>query len=355
VDYVRPYNVAADRERDIFMKVIVTGGTGLIGSALTHSLVRRGDSVVALTRNAATARKALGPDVEVLEWNPPQPGPWANAFRGADGVVNLAGEPIEAKRWSRSQKDRMWGSRISSTQAVLDAIAATGIPPRVLVNGSAIGYYGSRGSTVLTEDSPPGSDFLARLVLAWENTARPVESMGVRLALVRTGVVLGRAGGALPLFVLPFRFFAGGTPGRPDAWLSWIHLDDEVGAIIHALDDERVQGPFNATAPNPVTFEILSRQIGEILRRPTWVPMMSTAIKLGLGELGESVMASQRVLPKVLERTGYSFAYTDSAEALRSLLQGSHMAVPNPAGILTTWRSHGMLEALSSIAFTEEE
>jgi uncharacterized protein len=337
------------------MKVIVTGGTGLIGSALVRALVGRGDSVVTVTRNVEAARRVLGPEVEAVQWSPTELTPWTRAVRGADGVVNLAGEPIEGKRWSRAQKDRMWTSRIASTQAVLDAIAAAETPPRVLVNGSAIGYYGPGGSTVLTEDSPPGSDFLAQLVQAWEGAARPVERLGVRLALARTGVVLGRGGGALPLFVLPFRFFAGGTVGRPDAWLSWIHLDDEVGAILHALDDERVQGPFNATAPNPVTFEAISRQIGEILHRPTWVPMMSTGIKLGLGELGESVMASQRVLPGVLERTGYAFKHTDSGEALRALLQGSHMAIPNPAGILSTWRSRGMLEALSSLAFRDEE
>ena len=167
--------------------------------------------------------------------------------------------------------------------------------------------------------------------------------------------MLGRNGGALPLFVLPFRFFSGGTPGHPDAWLSWIHLDDEVGAILHALNSDQVRGPFNVTAPNPVTFEEFSRQIGEILGRPAWVPMMATGIKLGLGEMGESVMASQRVLPEVLEHTGYAFTYTDSREALRSLLVGSHMAVPKPGALLTAWRSHGMLEALSSLAFREEE
>jgi uncharacterized protein (TIGR01777 family) len=336
------------------MKIVVTGGTGFIGSALVRALLHRGDSVVTLTRNPETARKVLGPEVEALAWNPPASGPWKQAFRGVDSVVNLAGEPIEAKRWSRQQKDRMWGSRIASTQAVLEAIAAAETPPRVLVNGSAIGYYGSRGATVLTEESAPGSDYLERLVQAWEATAQPVRDMGVRLALARTGVVLGRGGGALPLFVLPFRFFAGGTPGRPDAWLSWIHLDDEVSAILHALDDDRVRGPFNVTAPNPVTFEVFSRQIGDILHRPAWVPMMATGIKLGLGELGESVMASQRVLPEVLQRTGYTFKYADSRVALQSLLLGSHMGVPTPGDILTTWRSHGMLEALSSLAFRGE-
>src|SRR5947209_1277278 len=165
------------------MKIVVTGGTGFIGSALVRALLRRGDSVVTLTRNADAARKVLGPEVEALNWSPPDTGLWQQAFRGADGVVNLAGEPIEAKRWSRAQKDRMWGSRIAATQAVVAAIASVETPPRVLINGSAIGYYGSRGSTLLTEQSEPGDDFLARLVQAWEGAARPVEAVGVRLAL----------------------------------------------------------------------------------------------------------------------------------------------------------------------------
>lgn len=350
-----PALIRADRGKDTHMKIVVTGGTGFIGSSLVRTLVRRGDSVVTLTRNAETARKVLGPEVEALPWNPPDGGSWTKAVRGADGIVNLAGEPIETKRWSRTQKDRMWGSRIASTQAVVNAIASAETPPRVLVNGSAIGYYGSRGSTILTEESEPGSDFLARLVQAWEGAAQPVADMGLRLALARTGVVLGRGGGALPLFVLPFRFYTGGTVGHPDAWLAWIHLDDEVGAILHALDDDRVRGPFNVTSPNPVTFEVFSHQIGEILGRPTWVPMMATGIKLGLGELGDSVLASQRILPKVLEHTDYTFKYSDSREAIRSLLQGSHMAVPRPGALLTAWRSHGMLEALSSLAFREDE
>ena len=337
------------------MKVVVAGATGFIGKPLVAALLQRGDSVVALTRNADTARASLGAEVEALSWDGSNSGAWTQGLRNADGVVNLAGEPIEARRWSRAQKDRMWSSRILSTRALLAAIGELETPPSVFVNGSAIGYYGSRGSTVLAEDSTPGTDFLARLVSAWEDAARPVEAMGVRLALARTGVVLGRGGGALPLFVLPFRFYSGGTVGHADAWLSWIHLDDEVRAILHALADERVRGPFNVTAPNPVTFATASRQIGEIVRRPVWVPMMSAGIKLGLGELGESVMASQRVRPTVLEGTGFTFTYTDSGAALRALLEGSHMAVPDPMRMLTTWRAHGMLEALSSLAFRGEE
>jgi uncharacterized protein (TIGR01777 family) len=217
-----------------------------------------------------------------------------------------------------------------------------------------MGYYGPRGAEVLTEESAPGSDFLAQLVQAWEGAAKPVEDLGVRLVLPRTGVVLGRGGGALPLFVLPFRFFAGGTVGRPNAWLSWIHIADQVGATLFALDRD-LHGPVNLTAPNPVTVAEFSSQIGRILGRPAWVPMMSAGIRIGLGELGESVMASQRVLPRVLESARYSFRYTDSEQALRSLLTGSRMAVPTPQNLLTAWRSRGMLEALSSLAFSDEE
>ncbi len=233
------------------MKIVVTGATGFIGSALVRRLIARGDTVIALTRSAAHARTRLDPSVQAFDWAPPTVGDWSTAIEGADAIVNLAGEPVEAKRWSEAQKDRIRWSRIHATRAIVDAVSAARTPPRVLVNGSAIGFYGDQGSAELTEQSPSGHDFLATVVVAWEEAARPVEARGVRLALARTGVVLGRGGGALPLYVLPFRFFTGGAVGRPDAWISWVHIDDEVGAILHAIDNDRVAGPFNVTAPKP--------------------------------------------------------------------------------------------------------
>jgi uncharacterized protein (TIGR01777 family) len=303
------------------MKVIVSGATGFIGAALVKALRQGGDEVVALTRNVDKARLRLGVDIEALEWRPPELGPWTNAFDGADGVVNLAGEPVADKRWSAAQKERILMSRVDATKAVVGAIERANPRPKVLISGSAVGYYGSRGNEDLTEDSPPGSDFLAFVVQEWEAAAQPVETLGVRLVVLRTGgMVLGADGGALPRMELPFRFFAGGTMGEPGQWLSWIHIDDEVGLILYALDHDTVRGPVNATAPYPVTMEVFSREIGEALGRPSWVPMMAPMMRLVLGERAHAIMSSQRVLPKAAEAAGYQFKHTDSAEALRSIL-----------------------------------
>jgi uncharacterized protein (TIGR01777 family) len=305
------------------MKIIVTGATGFIGRALVEALLERGDQVVALTRGVEKAQEVLGPNVEALEWHAPQPGPWMDAFNGADGVVNLAGEPVGPRPWTQAQKERILASRVDATRAVVEAIKQANPRPSVLVNGSAIGYYGSQGDTVLTEESPNGSDFLAYVVASWERAAMPVTDLGVRLVLIRTGIVLGRGGGALRQMALPFRFFVGGTMGRRGQWVSWIHMDDEVGLIIYALTHDSLSGPVNATAPTPVTMEVFSRQIGQALDRPSWVPMLGTAIELSLGELGRSLLSSQRVLPRVAEASGYRFRHTESGQALRSVLGGS--------------------------------
>jgi uncharacterized protein (TIGR01777 family) len=191
----------------------------------------------------------------------------------------------------------------------------------VLVNQSAIGYYGSQGDTILTEKSPPGNDFPAFVVEQWEAAARPAEDVGVRLVILRTAIVLGKGGGALPPMTLPFRMFAGGTMGEPGQWFSWIALDDEVELFIRALTDERMRGVYNASAPNPVTMEVFSRQIGQVLGRPSWVPMYGTLMRIGLGpERGRAALVSQRVLPKALEEEGYAFRHTWSDEAIRSIL-----------------------------------
>lgn len=305
------------------MRVIVTGATGFIGQPLVKALRERGDQVVALSRGVDRARQILGPDVEVVEWDPSQPGVWMDAFSGADGVVNLAGEQMVSpfEPWTKAKKERVLASRVDSTKAVVEAIEQASPRPTVLVNQSAIGYYGSQGDAVLTESSPVGSDFLAYVVENWEAAARAVERIGVRLVLLRTGLVLGRGGGLLQQFVMPFRLFVGGTMGASKQWVSWIHMDDEVGLIIYALTHDTVSGVVNAASPNPVTMDLFSRQIGQTINRPSWVPYLDVAMKIALGERSQAVLASQRVLPERAEAAGYQFRHTESAEALQSLLR----------------------------------
>src|SRR5947209_994512 len=302
------------------MNTLVTGATGFIGRALVQELVRRGHRVVALTRRPDAARKTLGPGVQVTEWRASGRGPWMGAFNQADGVVNLAGVPVVSplKPWTESYRAAVRDSRVNATRAVVEGIRSAETRPRVLVNQSAIGYYGSQGATPLTEESPPGNDFLSEVVQAWEAAARPAEELGVRLVLPRTGIVLGR-GGLLTQFSLPFRFFAGGTMGYPDQWVSWIHLDDEVAILADALEGE-LRGPINATAPEPVTMDVLSRQIGAVLHRPVWVPFYGPFLKLVLGKRAEAVLASQRVLPERLQAAGYAFRFRDIGEAVPASL-----------------------------------
>jgi uncharacterized protein (TIGR01777 family) len=303
------------------MKVAITGATGFLGRTLTAELLARGHEVSALTRSAEKGRKKLDSRVQVLEWDLPALGPWADTFRTIDGVVNLAGEPILNHRWTREQKERILSSRVGATRAVVDAIKRAAPRPKVLVNQSAIGYYGSQGDTILTESSPPGNDLPAYVVERWETAAMPVEEAGVRLVILRTAIVLGKSGGALPPMLLPFRMFAGGTLGEPGQWFSWIALDDELELFVRALTSDQMRGVYNASAPNPVTMDVFSRQIGQVLGRPSWVPMYGTLMKIALGsERGRAALTSQRVIPKALEAEGYTFRHTRSDEALRSVL-----------------------------------
>lgn len=302
------------------MNILISGATGFIGRALVPELVRRGHRVVALTRRADAARKVLGPSVQVAEWHPPGRGPWMGSFNEADGVINLAGVPVASpfKPWTESYRAAVRDSRVNATRAVVEAIRAAETRPKVLVNQSAIGYYGSQGAATLTEESPPGSDFLAGVVQEWEAAARPVEELGVRLVLPRTGLVFGR-GGLLTQLALPFRFFTGGTMGYADQWISWIHLDDEVAILADALESD-LRGPVNATGPEPVTMDVLSQQIGAALHRPVWVPFYGPFLKLVLGKRAEAVLASQRVLPERLQAAGYAFRFRTIAEAVPDAL-----------------------------------
>jgi len=249
-----------------------------------------------------------------------QNGNWIASIGSADGIVNLAGAPVTDRRWTAEEKTRILRSRVDATNTLVGAMRQVAKPPRVLVNASAIGYYGSRADEVLTEDTGAGNDFLAGVVVKWEASARGAEQLGVRVALIRTGIVLGKGGGALPRLLLPFKLFVGGTMGPPGQWVSWIHLEDEIGLIVMALDSPAAAGPVNATAPNPVTMRDFSRAMGRALHRPTWAPGIPAAMRLALGERAEVVFASLRVMPERALQLGYQFRHAEIEEALQSLL-----------------------------------
>ncbi len=297
------------------MRVLVTGATGLVGRALSASLVADGHEVVALSRSDAPA--GLPPGTRAVKGDPAVVGPWLEELGRCDACVNLAGEPVAAGRWTAERRRRIRDSRVDATRNLAAAIARGG--PTVLVNGSAIGYYGPRGDEVLDESSGPGDDFLARVAVDWEAAARPAERRA-RVVLVRTGIVLAREGGALPRLVLPFRLLAGGPIGDGAFWQSWIHLADEVGILRLALEDARASGPMNATAPDPARNRDLARAIGRVLRRPSGLPTPAFAVRAALGEMAEVVLASQRVVPSRALALGYRFRFPLLEPALRDLL-----------------------------------
>ncbi len=300
------------------MKLIVAGGTGFIGSTLCNRLLERGHSITVLTRRPSPP--TISANKKWLTWNPPARGPWEQAIDGADGVINLAGEPIAAKRWTQAQKERIRSSRVNTTRALVDAIANTRNWPKVLLNGSAIGYYGPRGDESLTEEAQPGGDFLSRVCIDWESEAKRLEGHGVRVLTLRTGLVLGKGGAALAKMVPPFKLFVGGPLGSGKQWVSWIHMEDEIGLILFLLEHSNAHGAVNATAPNPVTMREFCRTLGKVLRRPSWAPVPGFALRLLLGEMADMLLTGQRVLPAKASSLGYTFRYPTLPEALQACM-----------------------------------
>ncbi|GAW93505.1 NAD-dependent epimerase/dehydratase family protein [Calderihabitans maritimus] len=304
------------------MKVLVTGGTGFIGTALCRYLHDRGDRVVVLSRDEKAARRHLGNDLEVLSWDPAAGSMPAGALDGVEVVINLAGESIGEGRWTEVRKQRILNSRIRTTRVLVEAMGKVQERPRVLVSASAVGYYGPRGDEVLTEADPPGSDFLAKVCRAWEEEALKAEDLGLRVVLLRLGIVFGPGGGALARMVLPFHFFAGGPIGSGQQWVSWVHRDDVIEIIRLASADSSVSGPVNATAPQPVRMEELAKVIGKVLKRPSWLRVPGFALRLAFGEMADMLLTGQRVLPVKLQEKGYRFKYLVVEEALKASLFG---------------------------------
>jgi len=297
--------------------VFLTGATGLVGRALTGALLGRGHVVTALSR-AKDAPARLPPGVRHLAGDPAEPGPWEEHLARADACVHLAGEPIAAGRWTQERKRRLVESRVRSTERVAAVIRAGG--PEVLVSASAVGLYGSRGDEVLDEAAAPGQGFLAELCRAWEAAALPARERA-RVVWLRTGIVLAAHGGALPRLARPFRLFAGGPLGRGDSWQPWIHLADEVGLLLLALEDARAEGALNACAPEPARSRDLARALGRVLSRPAALPVPEAALRIALGELASVVLASQRMVPARALALGYRFRFPELEGALRDLLR----------------------------------
>ena len=299
------------------MKVIVIGASGLIGRRLVEELQKRGDQVVVTGRSEAKLRKAFPAGVSCLEWDP-MAGPLPAG--DADAVINLAGESVASGRWTAAKKERIRASRVVGTRNVVDGMTAAGEGgPKILVQASAIGWYGDTKHNWVHEGAPPAQDFLAEVCVAWESEAARAREHGVRTAIVRIGVVLAREGGAYPLMSRPFRLFAGGSIGLGKAWFSWVHIDDVVGICLHCLDSDRARAVYNATAPNPVSNGEFTKTLGQVLKRPTLFPVPPQALRVVLGEFATVVTASQRVRPLRTIGLGYAFRHPRLAGALESL------------------------------------
>jgi uncharacterized protein (TIGR01777 family) len=299
------------------MKIIVTGGTGFIGSIVVDRLWNQFHSLVLLSRKppaeVGVSKK------EWFAWSPPAGGDWEQAVDGADGIINLAGEPIAGKRWSKEQKEKLRSSRIDATRALVDAIAKAKVKPKFLLNASAVGYYGPHGDETVTEATGPGSDFLSQLCVDWESEALKAEAYGVRVAMIRTGIVFGKGRGALAKMVPPFKMFLGGPLGSGQQYMPWIHIEDEIGLILFLIENSQARGAFNATAPNPVTMEEFAKALGDVLNRPSWVSVPPSALALITGEMADMLLTGQRALPEAAKKLGYVFKYPMIGAALRSL------------------------------------
>jgi uncharacterized protein (TIGR01777 family) len=299
------------------MRVIVTGGTGFIGPRLCERLVSRGHDVIALTRDASRSRDHVHPKVRVVSWA--EGAPWEGFVDGAGALVNLAGETI-AQRWTAGAKERILKSRVDAAARLRAAAEKASQKPAVLVNASAVGYYGPRADEILDESAAPGGDFLARVCVEWEAAARSLEPLGVRVAMLRTGIVLGAGGGALAKMLPPFKAFAGGPLGTGAQWMSWIHERDLVELYVWAVENASVSGPLNATAPNPVTMRDFARALGRALHRPSFAKVPPAFLRAALGEMSTVVLDGQRAVPKKALDLGFTFGFTDVLAALKDVV-----------------------------------
>ena len=302
------------------MRVVIAGATGFIGTALCDRL-QSDYEIIALSRNATRAQQSLGQLTRVVQWDGRTPAGWAAQADGALAIINLAGENIGAGRWTKSKKHRILWSRLDATKAIVEAVKQADSKPKVIIQASAVGYYGSRQDEQLDETSPPGQGFPVNVCQEAESFEDEIESLGVRFVAIRTGLVLGPNGGVLDRLAKPFRFYLGGHLGTGKQWFSWISLDDEVAAIKFLMENEPLHGVFNLTAPRPVTAKELSKVLGKVLRKPAWLSVPAFVLRLTLGEMADKlILSGQRALPKRLLEAGFKFKYDNVEGALSAIL-----------------------------------
>jgi uncharacterized protein len=311
------------------MKIAIAGATGFVGSRLVEQLQTQGHQITILTRNPQQASNRF-PQAQVVGYNPFKSGEWQKSISGCDAVVNLAGEPIAEKRWTAAQKQLILESRQLGTEKIVEAIAIAEVKPQVLVNASAIGYYGTSETAKFDETSQAGKDFLAEVCSKWETTAASVTASGTRSVILRLGIVLGEKGGALGKMLAPFSAFVGGPIGSGKQWFSWIHRDDVVKLIQMAIlqgrgsanENPQMEGVYNATAPNPVTMNEFTQTLGAVMNRPSWLPVPDFALEALLGEGAIVVLQGQQVLPTRTLAQGFTFDYPTLKPALTAILKG---------------------------------
>jgi uncharacterized protein (TIGR01777 family) len=306
------------------VKIVIAGGTGFIGRALSADLLGGGHRVTVLTRDPeriAAGRSDGVQGVQYALWDPMSAR--VSWIEGADAIINLAGESIGARRWTRAQKARIVGSRVGATRSLVAACRSAGTPPSVFVSASGVGYYGNVDEGEVTEDHPPGDDFLATTCRQWEAEAMKAEALGIRTVCVRSGVVLGDRGGALDRMKVPFRLFVGGTIGSGRQWFPWIHRRDLVAALRFAIEQDTIAGPVNATSPGAVRMKEFCRTLGSVLRRPCWFPVPAPLLRIVLGEFSETVLTGQKAVPMRLLTSGFPFSFPTLEPALSDILRVS--------------------------------
>jgi uncharacterized protein (TIGR01777 family) len=309
------------------MNILMTGATGLVGTALVNKVTAEGHTVYRLTRTESPKSNAKEPGVFDLPWNPSSGEIGGSVGSGArqfpadvDAVINLAGAPIVGGRWTKERKALLRSSRVDTTRGLVSAIAKMEKKPRVLISASAIGYYGNRGEELVTENSAPGTDFLAELAKEWENEAVKAEKFGVRVVLLRFGIILAKQGGALPKMMMPFKFGLGGKLGSGRQWTSWIALQDVVAIVEEAFRNDSWKGPINLVAPQAARNSDFTKSLAKILHRPAVFTVPAFALKLAMGEMAETLLGGVRVAPQVLEQNGYRFLNANLDEALKAIL-----------------------------------